>query len=315
MLISESTPLVFMHIPKTGGMSMFTAFCRYWGDRIADLYNVSCADASPAVAAVQNHKLCLYTGHFSFGLHQWFDRPVYYASVVREPVARLVSLYYFVLPLLQSMRPVMIRDSLTAEQALGRPEIPDYYRDFAGWLEHEQTPDAFFSCPSADLDNGMVRRFSGFGLRAGPCPQAALEEAKANVEQYFSVVGVLERYPDTLGLMEKKFELAGLPENRVNINERKSSHPKLSDQVLRRIADMNVLDSEFYEWVRRRLDEELARPSPPIKVPAGRREDAPGTVLWRAVGRSPLREAAMEVGGVPTSAQHRQLPLVRQYLA
>ncbi len=103
MLIDEKNPLIFMHIPKTGGMSLFTAFCKFWGTRIADLYNVSSADPGPAEAAIRAQDKCLYCGHFPFGLHEWFDRPVCYASVLRQPVERVVSLYHYVQPMLSNV--------------------------------------------------------------------------------------------------------------------------------------------------------------------------------------------------------------------
>ena len=315
MLVSEKTPLVFMHIPKTGGMSLFTAFCSLWGSRIADLYNVSCAAPAAAARAIQNADLCLYCGHFAFGLHEFFDRPVYYASVVRHPVERVTSLYYFVLPVLHSARRAMSKKAMTAREALFKPGMPDYYQDFLPWLETEQTPEAFFASPSADLDNGMVRRFSGVGLRSGPCPVEALGQAKAAVERYFSVVGVLERYSDTLRLMETKLGLPSLSENRVNVNDKKGAGGQLSADIVRRIETMNALDIAFYEWVCERFDTELTDPSPAVLVPGGGRQGDPAAVLWRAVGTSPLRDAAMKLRGVPTRVEPRPAPLVRHYLA
>jgi hypothetical protein len=309
MLIDEKNPLIFMHIPKTGGMSLFTAFCKLWGTRIADLYNVTTANPRPAADAIRARDKCLYCGHFPFGLHEWFDRPVYYASVLRQPVERVVSLYHYVQPMLAGVRRTMADKGLSAEQVFAGGKVADYYHDFLPWIEGEQTVEAFFSCPSADLDNGMVRRFSGVGLAPGRCPPEALERSKENIEKCFSVVGRLDRYGDTLTLLERKLGLPGLPENRVNVNARKPKSSELSPALKERIEAMNALDLALYDWVGQRFDEELADPSPPIKVPGGRRKDFQNVSLWLAVGNSPLRDAAMEARGVPARPQ----PLVRHY--
>jgi hypothetical protein len=69
--------------------------------------------------------------------------------------------------------------------------------------------------------------------------------------------------------------------------------------VRAQIEAMNQLDLELYDWVCARLDAQLQAKPPAIANPAGGRSDYFDLPLWRAVGQSPLREAAMKVGGVP----------------
>jgi hypothetical protein len=300
MLISEKSPLIFMHIPKTGGMSLFSAFCGIWGTRIADMYNVTVADPAPAARMIEDHGYCLYCGHFPFGLHEWFDRPTYYASVVRQPVERIVSLYYYSLVYREKVRKLMASKGISFEQVFDQPDYPDYYRDFPDWIQADELdPELFLSSACADLDNGMVRRFSGVGLAPGPCPAEALEQAKENIRRHFSAVGVLERYPETLDLLARKLNLPKLTENRVNVGPKSRENKTLPDPILKRIEAMNALDIELYRWVNERFDEELAQPRSAVALPGGNRTDWDQLKLWRAVGTSPIREASMKLMGVP----------------
>lgn len=221
--VSDQRPLIFMHLPKTGGMSMFAAFTSLWRTSIADLYNVSSRNADIAAQALQNPGNILYCGHYSFGLHEWLSRPAFYASVLREPVSRIVSLYHYCQPMLRQYRALLQEADGDIEKLLANPKLSDYYFDFLPCLSGELSAENFFASPSAELDNGMVRRFSGYGLNPALCPESALAEAKLNIERYFSVVGLLERYPETLELMSRTFCLPTLNANHVNKN-----HPEAS---------------------------------------------------------------------------------------
>lgn len=310
--ISVASPLIFMHNPKTGGMSMFTAFTALWGTDIADLYDVSARNLRVAEQAVQDKSKALYSGHYAFGLHQWLDRPAYYASVLREPVSRVVSLYHYCQPMLKAYRERLQKIGGDMAKLAQQPKVSDFYLDFEPWLTGEMSAETFFASPSAELDNGMVRRFSGYGLNRAACPDSALEQAKQNIEQYFSVVGLLERYPETLQLMAATFKLPTLNQNHVNANKANKDQAALSDAIMARIRDMNRLDIALYAWVSARFERQLANPPAAIQVPGGGRKDYEAMPLWRGVGQSPIREAAMKQRGVPKRANAVQAVLCRR---
>ena len=291
-----------MHIPKTGGMSMFTTLSTIWKTSIADLYDVSARKAEAGLEALKDPNKAIYCGHYSFGLHEWLDRPSYYVSVLREPVARITSLYHYCIPGLQEVKSFLNEGRLNSNVAFEDLPFSDFYLDFKPWLLKESTPENFFVSPSAELDNGMVRRFSGFGLNPALCPDAALDLAKNNIEQYFSVVGLVERYPETLELISRTFGTSQLAEERVNMAPPTAMTQPLSDELLKKIQEMNRLDIALYEWVVNRFDWQLKNPSL-IKVGSGKRNDIDGIPLWRSVGRSDIREETMLHGAAPQSKQ------------
>ena len=165
-------------------------------------------------------------------------------------------------------------------------------------VKAEQTLNGFLRCPSRELDNGMVRRFSGFGLNEKPCPPDALETAKANIEQYYSVVGVQERYDETVRMARIAFGV-NLTEFHINRGvDKKKKGKKLDIKQRKQIKEMNRLDTELYDWVLQRFEQQLEEPSPPIQVTAGNRTDFENVKLWRAIGSSPARQEAMRASPV-----------------
>ena len=298
-MISANTPLLFMHIPKTGGMSLFTAFTVYWGEDIADLYDVSAVHEPQALALLGDDTKTLFCGHFSFGLHRWLSRPSYYVSVLREPVSRMVSLYHYCQPMFKTYGKRLAQAGGSMAELARQPKVSDFYLDFERCLRGDRTPSAFFASPSAELDNGMVRRFSGFGLNPAACPESALAQAKENIERYFSVVGLLERYEETLGMVSRMFGLPDLNKNHVNRNKAREEEAPLDAPIIEQIRRMNRLDIELYDWVAARFDRYQIEHRNPILVPGEGCREGPVTSLWRAVGQSPVRQAAMKERGVP----------------
>jgi hypothetical protein len=291
MGVSEETPLLFVHIPKTAGMSMFRSLTDQYAGRLADLYNVTFARPEAALEMAKDATRAVYCGHFCFGYHEWFSRPCYYMSVARHPVDRVLSLYLYVGQYRRSFaqratsRGQSIRDFLT------RADAPDFYADYMPWMEGKDTLRAFLSCPSTALDNDMVRHLSGFGMLKERCPAEALEQAKKNIEQCFSVVGVQEQYNDTLELMRNVFDWQWIKPSTVNVTRDKSQFNQAARDF---IAQMNPLDVALYDWIGERFEKHKQRAPAPVLVEGKNRTDSPAEVLYRAVGTSPWRDAVVK---------------------
>lgn len=87
--------LLFLHIPKTGGIALYTALEAVYGREQSTRF----ANPGEGVAAAPEHlrRHLLVSGHEQFadmlakGLGDYFT-----VTVVREPVARLISVYHYV---------------------------------------------------------------------------------------------------------------------------------------------------------------------------------------------------------------------------
>src|ERR1700733_15654039 len=99
--------LIHMHLPKTGGTSLSSMvkhgfrndeifeWTRHGVDRYSGL-NIATQECCHQYLAVFGLDRVRYvSGHVPFGLHRVFDRPAQYITVLRHPVERVVSTFYF----------------------------------------------------------------------------------------------------------------------------------------------------------------------------------------------------------------------------
>ena len=271
-------------------MSLFTSLTEIWGTAIADLYNSSPRNLAGIDALMQDRNKIAYCGHFSFGVHQWLSRPSYYASIVRDPASRMSSLYYFLRPKWPGFRHRLL------DIGFIQNPMPEFQLDFRPWISApREDEELFFSSPSAELENGMVRRFSGHGLRPERCPPEALAKAKENIEKYFSFVGLLERYPESIDLLARTFDIPSLRDRHVNRTGSKPDSASLSPRTMKTILEMNQLDLALHEWIGATFDARLKDPKP-ISVMGLGRKDYRNMPLWKGVGGG--REMAKKAAGL-----------------
>lgn len=294
-MIGKDCPLIFTHIPKTGGMSLFASMCEYHGMKMADMYNMSAFydEWDDVAAELKDVDKCVYAGHFPFGLHEWLSRPSCYMAIVRKPADRLMSLYYYSIQYRDFIRAERKSRSLSFDELFEQKVAADFYQDFMPWVKAEQTLNGFLRCPSPELDNGMVRRFSGFGLQPDACPDSALQLAKDNIEKFYSVVGPQERYQETLKMARLAFNV-NLTEFHINRGaEKRDKKQKLDINQRKRIKQLNKLDIQLYDWIVERFERQSSQTIEPIVVPGGGRTDYTEVKLWRAIGSSPQRQTIM----------------------
>jgi len=104
-------------------------------------------------------------GHFPFGIHARLPRPSLYITLLRDPVARLLSNFRF---------------------GLDRQKWP---RDM---------PVATLVEQGRLIDNMQTRQIAGIADRHVPCTSAMLSTAIENLRSRYAVVGVTERFDETL---------------------------------------------------------------------------------------------------------------------
>jgi hypothetical protein len=171
--------IVFTHIGKTGGTTLdhiIKVACRMHGKRVWRPRGWREQPALPSdhvqelmpLDAITDDKLagCDYlSGHFPFGIHARSRRPCLYVTLLRDPVARLLSNIRF---------------------GLDRGKWP---RDasVAALVEHGRL-----------IDNMQTRQLAGISDRSTPCTTKTLIAALDNLRSHYAIVGVTERFDDAL---------------------------------------------------------------------------------------------------------------------
>jgi hypothetical protein len=100
------------------------------------------------------------------------------------------------------------------------------------------------------MDNAQTRMLSGQGNRLafGACTEADLEKAKTNLNQYFTVVGLTEKFDETLMLLKRAFDWKKPFYTRRNVTTNRPGQNDLLPATPNVIVKNNQLDMALYQY-------------------------------------------------------------------
>lgn len=221
--------VVFLHIPRTGGTTLNRITERIY-PREAIYSFGSNAGKSIAVFKSLDEKrraeIQLLRGHMAFGLHEWLPKPASYITILRNPLDRVVSFYYYVLQTPQHpLREVFEKEGI---------KLADL-------------PDAEFL---RMINNGQTRLISGVwnDIPFGECTESMLEVAKRRLRDDFAVVGLTERFDETLLLLKWTLGWNTLWYTRENATRHRPRTRDISSDTIDNVLGVNSLDVELYRY-------------------------------------------------------------------
>jgi hypothetical protein len=255
--------LAYVHIPRTGGGSTTSAVSRnYARTRSGGNFqrNPRKTDQSLKNAAtrLESADIRFVADHIPLGLYRRnFPADTRYMTVLREPVDRVLSHYYFhALAGERKVRNVWARfEALDRHERERAPDEP-----FADLPEDVGDPEGDVS-----LEAGLARRipiYDNFQTRFlwggesffGDLPADALERAKENVAG-FAFVGVTERLDESIVLLGRMLGMGVMPYMRRHVREKRPPLSETPARVRELIEEHNALDIELYRFARARFDE------------------------------------------------------------
>ncbi|TPE68330.1 hypothetical protein AMD02_014015 [Halalkalibacterium halodurans] len=164
------------------------------------------------IAEEEKRKLKAVCGHHSYGIHQLFPQPSKYITMLREPVDRVISSYYFL-------------------------------RDFKGYeYVKEMTLEQFVQThPEAQ----NLQTF----LLSGLPPEKSLKKAKENLKNC-KVVGLTERFDESVFLIKQELQWTNLGYKRLNVTQKRLIKQELPLSTICLIEKYNQLDIELYKLAK-----------------------------------------------------------------
>jgi Galactose-3-O-sulfotransferase len=231
--------IVFLHIPKTGGVTLRRALMAKYSPRM--LFLESLTEPLERIAATvpgsDRSDALVVSGHLHYGVHRYIPKRCDYITLLREPVSRVISMYHYI-----RGDP---RHWLHAQLVGSGMGLEEFVK----------------TCADPGVDNQQTRLISGRGSgewQPGSDPPSvdreALEQAKRNLEG-FLVVGVNERFDESFIMISRALGWR-LPFY-VTSNVTSQAKPA-SDRARALIRERNRLDFELYEFARTRFEAAVA---------------------------------------------------------
>jgi Sulfotransferase family/Domain of unknown function (DUF4214) len=241
----EEQKLVFLHLPKTGGTTLHDLLIQHFDD------NVICPERFNGLrhyAAGELARYRYFSGHFDLPTVKLIPGQKRVITMLREPIARLISLYYFQRA---HKADVIELNNLELARLANKYSMADFFR-----------ADEVRCHPA--INNAMTRAFT-------QCLEGNRREAQTDLSiQYneppFAVAlkelhaldafGILERYDDSVALIfssiglplpakiEKKQVLDVIVEE--NLGLRKIDKEQVTDEIINFISDLVKVDVELY---------------------------------------------------------------------
>lgn len=251
----ERKALIFLHIPKTAGTTLNRIIeWQYSPFEIftMDPYRIRATpERLKRLSEGRRRRLRMVRGHMFYGVHEYLPQGATYFTMLRDPVARALSTYYFIL-----RRPL---NPLHRKVKKERLTIEDCLRLFP------------------QRHNLQCRLIAGV-KDAGPTgDERILDMAKENLLKSFSVVGICERFEESLMLMATTFDWEIPFYKNCKVSK---TRPQMAPGTVDMIRDYNRLDVELYEFSKGIFEESLQKKAGAVRegVAALHALPAPGAV-------------------------------------
>ncbi|WP_009634488.1 sulfotransferase family 2 domain-containing protein [Synechocystis sp. PCC 7509] len=238
----NNTALIFLHLPKTAGSTLNNIISRQYNSKnIYNLYGnadqiLELTENFKHLSEKQHQNIKVIKGHICYGFHELLVRPATYVTLLREPVDRAISLYYYI-----RRHPAHRHYELITSKNMS---LDDY----------------IYSGVATQLDNGQTRMIAGVDankVEFGKCSVAMLEKAKKNINTHFSFVGTTSKFDESLMLLKNYFSWSLPLYQKQNVTKNRPETSDILNSTLNVIKDLNKLDIELYKYAETKIEQQI----------------------------------------------------------
>jgi hypothetical protein len=237
------TRIVHLHIPKTAGTALRTAFEKAANGtlRISPHFQeAKYADLDPS-------DFDFFSGHFGFKTAAKLDGQI--ITVVRDPLDRFVSLYYFLRQQFEQGREKGQRATLASKYPLS---------EFVKIRDEPSLLEPFYNTMTWQIACGVPlaqrREFRLMGKTDDDILQLALDNMTN-----FALVGVQERLELFAHSLAKKFSVV-LKIKQINVTAVRPASKDIEPATIDAIRDWTFMDHALYEHANRLVSQSVAEP-------------------------------------------------------
>ncbi|WPD22742.1 MAG: sulfotransferase family 2 domain-containing protein [Candidatus Electrothrix scaldis] len=235
-LVSRPKRILFDHLPKCGGSSLTTYLASNYPKR-----KIFCIEGSNPRESVESFKrlsqnnrysIDLIQGHLAHELLDWIHPDTLKITVLRGPVDRIISHYYYVkLYKNHYLHEKVSRAAMTLEEYA-------------------------LSGLSNELRNWYTTHFSGYTVEeAEKSPEESIAKAAEIILRQYDVVGFLDDFTGFVATLKKKARLWSIyKDKKINVAKKRPALDEISLSIRNTIEQVNFLDIALYERIKERVE-------------------------------------------------------------
>ena len=250
----------FVHIPKASGTTLVSIIEQeYRSDAIFRFRQSHPIDEQVKVinqgsSASMSYKIV--TGHIGYGLHTLLNQPVFYFTMLREPISLIISRYYYRRQHRHQDHPLVLhanRSSLMEfAQAIEDNTMTRFLSGAEFMAQQSLGPD---QSSFRELQTARILDASFQG--DSPCSPAMLEIAKKNLRNNICTFGLTERFDESILLFSHVFGWERIYYLKQNIGKSVDKDSVISPEALALLKERNQYDMALYQYARQLFDQRI----------------------------------------------------------
>src|SRR5690606_24419839 len=228
---------IFMHMPKSGGTTLESIVLRHYPAEKVYRFTGDARSAAEfrALPEEQRAGFDVLTGHVYFGIHRSVPAPAFYITMLRDPVERVVSLFYYI------------------------KRCPDHYMWQYGFHESMTLREFLEQRHCIEMDNLQTRYLCPepeIYLPFGQVTAAMCSRAVGNLLR-MKAIGLTDRFDESLEILSSRFGWNNLEYQPLNVTEGRPSVSEIEPATIELIREMNEFDIAVYTTARLLFEEQL----------------------------------------------------------
>ncbi|MGN4501030.1 sulfotransferase family 2 domain-containing protein [Bacillus cereus group sp. MYBK30-2] len=229
---------IHLHMPKTAGTTLKVLMRKnYPPEKIIDLYDSfrSHEEVVKKLNSLPLEETEWINCHLSFGIHEHLSRPATYVTILRDPIERIISDYFFILN----------NPGHGLHKEVSRMDLLDFQSQA---IHTNKQCKVILGLPLAESVN-----------------RNDVKKAQKILEDYFCFVGITELFTESAFLMKELFNWPRIKISNRNVTINRPKATEISDEVIQKIRENNKVDIALYEHARQEVEEKIAGLDPTSK--------------------------------------------------